>query len=101
LVASPATRSRLIDHHHHASLQRLLAARVSQHSQGITSGFQQPGAGTFTIMTTGTGSRHRLLGFGVDADINDTVTLFLDYQTEVGASDFFGQSGQGGVKLAF
>lgn len=70
-------------------------------SKGITSQFQVPGISSFTVDTTSPSRDSALLGAGVDADLNDMVTLFLDYQAIVGAGDFFGQSADGGVKLAF
>jgi hypothetical protein len=29
------------------------------------------------------------------------VTIFIDYQTQAGESDFFAQSAQGGVRIGF
>jgi len=67
----------------------------------ITSAFQGLPGGTFSVQTPRGDSDTALLGFGVDAELNKTVTLFVDYQTEAGGSTFFGQSATGGVKIGF
>jgi autotransporter-associated beta strand protein len=67
----------------------------------ITSQFEGLPGGTFTVQTPEGDNDTALLGLGLDAQITDNVTLFLDYQTEAGGSTFFGQSGTGGVKVAF
>jgi subtilase-type serine protease len=69
----------------------------------ITSQFEglPAGTGTFTVVTPRGDGDTALLDFGVDVDIIDNVTLFLDYDAEAGGSSFFGQSATGGVKLAF
>jgi uncharacterized protein YhjY with autotransporter beta-barrel domain len=70
-------------------------------SQPITSGFQGLPGGAFTIQTTKLDSDTALLGFGLDAELDKTVTLFVDYQAEAGGSTFFGQSASMGVKIGF
>jgi len=67
----------------------------------ITSGFQGLPGGTFSVQTPRGDSDTALLGFGVDAELNKTVTLFVDYQAEAGGSTFFGQSASAGVKVGF
>ena len=70
-------------------------------SRTITSQMQQGGlAGSFGVQTTSPDRDSALLGLGIDAEFNSTLTLFLDYQADVG-QDYVGQSAQGGVKLAF
>jgi outer membrane lipase/esterase len=70
-------------------------------SRTITSQFEQAGMGTFGIQTTAPDRDSALLDFGVDADINSLLTLFLDYQADVGGTNYLGQSAQGGAKVAF
>jgi len=67
----------------------------------ITSAFQGLPGATFSVQTPRGDSDTALLGFGVDAELNKTLTLFIDYQTEAGGSTFFGQSATAGVKLGF
>ncbi|MEI9998936.1 MAG: autotransporter outer membrane beta-barrel domain-containing protein [Verrucomicrobiota bacterium] len=70
-------------------------------STDITSGFEGIPSNTFNVQTTKGDRDNALLGFGLDAEINKTVTLFVDYQAEAGGSSFFGQSATGGVKVGF
>jgi len=67
----------------------------------IASQFEGLPAGTFSVQTVKGNSDNALLGTGLDAELNKTVTLFIDYQAEAGGSSFFGQSAIGGVKVAF
>jgi len=67
----------------------------------ITSAFQGLPGGTFSVQTPRGDSDTALLGFGLDAELNKTVTLFVDYQAEAGGSTFFGQSASAGVKIGF
>jgi outer membrane autotransporter protein len=57
--------------------------------------------GVFSVQTTGGDSDNALLGAGVNAELNQNVTLFIDYQAEAGGSSFFGQSASAGVKVCF
>ena len=70
-------------------------------SAPITSQFQGLPGGSFSVQTTAGDSDNALLGFGVDAELNKTVTLFVDYEAEAGGSTFFGQSASAGVKIGF
>ncbi len=70
-------------------------------SKLITSQFEGLPAGTFSIQTIKGDSDNALLGAGIDVEVTDRVTLFVDYQTEAGGSSFFGQSATGGVKVSF
>ena len=70
-------------------------------STDITSGFEGVPAGTFSVQTTRGDRDNALLGIGLDAEINKTLTLFVDYQAEAGGSSFFGQSATAGVKVGF
>jgi len=70
-------------------------------SRGITSQFNQLGTGSFTVQTTETDRDSAFIDAGLDAQIEDNITLFIDYQTQAGQSDFFAQSIQGGLKAEF
>ncbi len=67
----------------------------------IASQFQGLPGGTFSVQTTRGDSDSALLGFGVNAELNKNITLFVDYQAEAGGSSFFGQSASAGVKIGF
>jgi outer membrane autotransporter protein len=70
-------------------------------SRGITSQFNQIGAGSFTVQTTDTEHDSAFLDVGLNADVVRNVTLFTDYQTQVGQEHYFAQSVQAGVKVGF
>jgi len=69
-------------------------------SSGITSQFNQIGAGSFTVQTTTPDRDSAVIDLGLNADVCENVTLFTDYQAEVGG-DFSAQSVQAGVKIGF
>jgi outer membrane autotransporter protein len=69
-------------------------------NNGITSQFNGLG-GAFTVQTTPIDRDSAVIDVGLNADVTDNVTLFADYQTEVGQSDFFAQSVAAGVKIGF
>jgi outer membrane autotransporter protein len=70
-------------------------------SNGITSQFNQIGAGSFTVETTTTDRDSAVIDAGLNADVAENVTLFTDYQTEAGEANYFAQSVQAGVKIGF
>jgi autotransporter-associated beta strand protein len=57
--------------------------------------------GNFAIETRGGDRDTALLSVGLDADLNETVTLFINYGSVLGGDTFFGQSATGGVRLNF
>jgi autotransporter-associated beta strand protein len=67
----------------------------------ITSQFEGLPAGSFSVQTTPGDSDNALLDFGIDAEITNNLTLFVDYETEAGGETFFGQAATGGVRLNF
>ncbi len=68
----------------------------------ITSQFEGlPAGGSFEVQTIKGDSDDALLGLGLDAEITNSLTLFVDYQTEAGGANFFGQAATGGVKVSF
>jgi len=70
-------------------------------SDSITSTFVGLPGGSFSVNTTQGDKNNALVGFGLDADLNQHLTLFIDYQAEAGGESFFGQSVEGGAKCAF
>jgi len=70
-------------------------------SDGITSQFNQVGSGSFTVQTTNPQRDSAFIDLGLDAQVAKELTLFVDYQTEAGQSDFFAQSVQAGLKIGF
>jgi uncharacterized protein YhjY with autotransporter beta-barrel domain len=69
-------------------------------SRGITSQFGF-GGGSFSVRTINPSRDSALADAGVDADLNRTVSLFLDYIVQAGQENYFGQSVQAGVKVGF
>ncbi len=61
-------------------------------SEGITSQFNQVGSGSFTVQTTNPERDSAFIDVGLDAQVAKRVTLFTNYQAEVGQDDFFAQS---------
>ena len=70
-------------------------------SRGITSQFTGTGLGSFSVRTTNPSRDSALADVGLDADVNRTLTLFSDYEVQAGQENYFGQSVQGGVRVAF
>jgi uncharacterized protein YhjY with autotransporter beta-barrel domain len=69
-------------------------------SRGISSQFNG-GLGSFSVETTNPSRDSALVDAGLDAEINQTVTAFADYEVQTGQQNYFGQSVQGGVKIGF
>jgi outer membrane autotransporter protein len=70
-------------------------------SRGITSQFDGAGLGSFSVQTDSPSRDSALIDLGLDANLNDTVTVFGDYEVQAGQENYFGQSIQGGVKIGF
>ncbi len=70
-------------------------------SEGITSQFNQVGSGSFTVQTTNPERDSAFIDLGLDAQVDKEITLFVDYETEAGQSNFFAQSVQAGLKIGF
>jgi outer membrane autotransporter protein len=70
-------------------------------STGITSSLEIPETTSFLVQGTNPDRDSVLLDAGVDAQVLDSLDLFLDYQADAGQSNFFGQSIQAGVKVGF
>jgi outer membrane autotransporter protein len=70
-------------------------------SRGITSQFTQFSGGSFTVRTPNASDDSALVDVGLDAHVNDTITVFGDYLMQAGQDDYFGQSVQAGVRVNF
>ncbi|HEV3271036.1 MAG TPA: autotransporter domain-containing protein [Candidatus Methylacidiphilales bacterium] len=70
-------------------------------SRGITSQFNGGGVGSFSVQTTNPSRDSALVDVGLDAQIDQTWTVFTDYEVQAGQENYFGQSVQAGVKIGF
>jgi outer membrane autotransporter protein len=83
----------------HASVAWQHEFLANDHS--ITSSFTGAGGGSFTVQTEDNGEDSAFIDVGLDATVCRNVTLFLDYQTEAGASNFYAQSILAGAAIGF
>ncbi|MCE0497906.1 MAG: autotransporter domain-containing protein [Methylacidiphilales bacterium] len=70
-------------------------------SRGITSQFDGIGAGSFVVNTPNPSRDSALIDVGLDAQINNALTVFTDYTVQAGQSNYFGQSIEAGFKIGF
>lgn len=70
-------------------------------SSGIISQFNTAGGGSFSVDTDSPDRDSAFIDAGLDAAVGKSVTLFIDYATQVGQENFYAQSAQGGVRIAF
>jgi outer membrane autotransporter protein len=70
-------------------------------SGGITSQFTGTGGGSFVTQTQSPDRDAAFIDVGLDANIGQNVTVFVDYETQVGQKNYFAQSAEGGVKIGF
>ena len=70
-------------------------------SRGITSQFTQFSGGSFSVRTDDPSRDSALVDLGLDAHLDQTITVFGDYMVQAGQSDYFGQSVQAGVRVNF
>jgi outer membrane autotransporter protein len=68
---------------------------------GITSQFDGAGGGSFVTQTDRPDRDSAFVDVGLDATVSKNVTVFVDYETQAGQSNFFAQSAQGGVRIGF
>ena len=68
-------------------------------NNGITSEFQS--SAPFTIQTASNGKDSALLGLGVTATLDNSMSLYLNYIANVGTDNFFAQTVMGGIKASF
>ena len=110
--AVDSLRSRLgarLDYHQQASKGVALAVEFRaawQHeflddSHAIDSSFIEPGMTPFTVMTSKPNRDAALIGAGLNTTITNTLTLFVDYDVQVGQSRYFQQTLKGGIKFSF
>jgi uncharacterized protein YhjY with autotransporter beta-barrel domain len=69
--------------------------------RGLTSSFTEFAGGSFTVRTPNPSRDSALVDLGLDAQVDDTITVFGDYIVQAGQDDYFGQSLQAGVRLSF
>jgi fibronectin-binding autotransporter adhesin len=70
-------------------------------SSGITSSFNDFSSNPFTIQTAAPSRDSALIGIGLSATLSNSMTLYINYIADVGASDYFAQSVVGGFKARF
>jgi uncharacterized protein YhjY with autotransporter beta-barrel domain len=71
-------------------------------SDGISSQFNAgAGGGSFVVQGQHPERDSAFLDLGVDAEVAKNVTVFVDYQTQVGQQNYFAQSAEGGVRIGF
>ena len=70
-------------------------------SRCITSSFSEFNAGPIVVSTPATSRDSALIVVGLDADLTRFMTLFSSYAAQAGENDYFGQSIQAGMKVAF
>ena len=70
-------------------------------SRGLTSSFTQFSGGSFTVRTPNASEDSALVDLGLDAQVNNSITVFGDYVVQAGQDDYFGQSIQAGVRVNF
>jgi uncharacterized protein YhjY with autotransporter beta-barrel domain len=67
----------------------------------ITSSFADFNSSPFNTRTTAPSRDSALLGVGLTATLNNSLSLYINYMADVGADDYFAQSVYGGVKTRF
>jgi uncharacterized protein YhjY with autotransporter beta-barrel domain len=70
-------------------------------ARGLTSSFTQFADGSFTVRTDNPSRDSALVDLGLDARVDDMITVFGDYVVQAGQDNYFGQSLQAGVRLSF
>ena len=69
-------------------------------SRGITSTFTELGAGSFVIDTSPAGRDSALFGGGVSGNLAKNITLFVNYESQIGSQGALGQTVMAGVAVA-
>ena len=70
-------------------------------SAAITGGFFGGSGPTFVVPTTARGRDAALCGVGVNASVSNMLTLFVDYDVQIGQADYWVQSATGGLRFDF
>jgi outer membrane autotransporter protein len=111
--AADSLRSRLggrvsyavLDHDNHVIFTPYLDASWQHEflagSRTITSSFSEFNAGPIVVSTPDTSRDSALVVVGLDADVTRSITAFTDYAIQAGGNDYFGQSIEAGMKIAF
>jgi outer membrane autotransporter protein len=96
---------------YHAQVRRGLAiaaeARIAwQHeyindNNGITATFINSGLSSFTVDTNNPQEDAALLGVGLNATFCNRVTVFADYDAQVGTDDYVEQNAKTGLRFSF
>ncbi len=68
---------------------------------GITSSFSDFGSSPFTIQAARPSQDSALVGCGFSATLGNSMTLYLNYLADIGASDYFAQNIVAGFKARF
>jgi uncharacterized protein with beta-barrel porin domain len=68
---------------------------------GVSSQLDLPGAAPFGFKGAALGRDSALLGFGLTATLDNSMSAYVDYLAELSSYDYFIQSVQGGIKAAF
>ena len=67
----------------------------------LTGQFDGAGVGAFTVAVPSNSRESALISVGTDIDIDKNTDVFTVYRMEAGASNFFAQSVEAGVKITF
>ncbi len=70
-------------------------------SRGITSQFSGVDAGTFDVTTQNPSRESALVNLGMDTQVDQTFTVFVNYTVQAAQDNYFGQAVQAGVKIGF
>ena len=70
-------------------------------ARDITASFTQLGGGSFIYNTSGPSRDSALLGLGVGGYLAKNVSLFVNYETQVGNHDQFAQTVMAGLAMSF
>ena len=70
-------------------------------SRGISASLSAAGGGSFDVQTAEPSRDSALIDLGLNIDLNRTLTVFADYMTQVGQSNYFAQLFQAGVRVGF
>jgi autotransporter-associated beta strand protein len=69
--------------------------------QGVGEQLISVGTGSFQVNTPRSSRDSALIDAGLSADLNGRTSVYLDYVIQAGQSNYFGQSVQAGIKIAF
>ncbi len=70
-------------------------------SRGITGSFSDASAGSFTVNTQDPERDWALVGIGFNGAISERISIFADYDVQVGQSNFIAHGISGGVRVGF